>query len=176
GVARLGARDRAGALWATALVAAGYALPFAPYDPLPCWTAVGLITALYQMTDGKRSIAGEGPRDSLAGGNPRGMAGDDAAPPGLPLGITAGALAALRIELAPIAAVALVAMGWRWRHDRRRLALLTGGALAVVLPFWIARALAWRTIAPGGAHAVQAALRALGAEPAMSLAGPAAPP
>jgi hypothetical protein len=149
-VARIGPRDRARALWATALVAAGYALPFAPYDPLPCWTAVGLLTALYQMT------------------------GDDAAPPALPLGITAGALAALRVELAPIAAVAVVAMGWRWRHDRRRLALLTGGALGVVLPFWIARALAWRTIAPGGAPAVQAALRALGAEPAMSLAGLAA--
>ena len=28
------------------------------------------------MTDGKRSIAGEGPRDSLAGGNPRGMTTD----------------------------------------------------------------------------------------------------
>lgn len=143
--ARIGTRDRAGALWATALVAAGYALPFAPYDPLPCWTAVGLITALHQMT------------------------GDDA-PPALPLGITAGALAALRVELAPLAAVALVAAGWRWRHDRRRLALVTGAALAVVLPFWIARALAWGSIAPGGAHAVQAALRALAGDPPARLA------
>jgi hypothetical protein len=148
-VARLGPRDPARALWATALVAAGYALPFAPFAPLPCWTAVGLLTALYQMT------------------------GDDAAPPALPLGLTAGALAALRVELAPIAAVALVAVGWRWRHDRRRLALVTGGALAVVVPLWIARALAWRTIAPDGAH-VMTALRALAAGPAMSLAGLAA--
>src|SRR5262249_25699055 len=138
-LARAGVRDATAALWATALVAAGYGLAFAPYDPLPCWTAVGLITALYQMTS------------------------DDDPPPALPLAITAGALAGRGNGLAPLAGVALVTAWWRRPRDRRRTAVLAGAALAVALPFWAARALAWRSIAPGGPHAVQAALAAVAA-------------
>jgi hypothetical protein len=144
-LSRLRIADATGALWAAIVVAAGYGLALAPFDPLPCWTAVGLCAALYQM------------------------AGDDE-PPALPLAITAGALAALRHELAAIAAVVVIAAWWRRPRDLRRAAILLGGALAVALPFAIARAAAWRSISPGAAAAVAALAAAPGAAPAAAIA------
>jgi hypothetical protein len=137
-LSRLRIADATGALWAALLVAAGFGLALAPFDPLPCWTAVGLCASLYALTTE-----------------------DD--PPALPLAITAGALAALRFELAPIAAVVVFAAWWRRRRELRRAAVLLGGALAVVLPFVLARAAAWRSIPPGAAAAVAALAAAPGA-------------
>jgi hypothetical protein len=144
-LSRLRVADATGALWAAVLVAAGYGLALAPFDPLPCWTAVGLCAALYQLA-----------------------ADDD--PPALPLALTAGALAALRFELVPIAAVGVIAAWWRRPRDARRAAVLLGGALAVVLPFAIARAAAWWSLP----HAAAAAVGALAA--ASRAASPAASP
>jgi hypothetical protein len=121
-------RDAGGALWATVLVAAGYALGFAPFDPLPLWTAAGLIVCLYHLLS-------------------------EADPPALPLAITAGALATVRHELAPIAAVCVIAAWWRSPRDHRRTVVLLAGVLAAVFPLVVARMVAWRSV-PAAAHAV----------------------
>lgn len=133
-IARIRARDATTALWAVLLIVAGFGLALAPIDPLPCWTAVGLCGALYAML------------------------GEPEPAPVLPLAITAGALLALRDELAPIAVIALVSAWWPQRADHRRTARLIGGALAIALPFVIARALAWRSV-PAIAHAALATPR-----------------
>jgi hypothetical protein len=127
-VSRIGGRDPGSALWAVILIAAAFALALAPGDPLPCWTAVGLTLALYAMLS------------------------DTEPAPALPLAITAGALIALRHELAPIAAVAVIAAWWSRRTDHRRTAVLLGGVCGVSLPFVVARMLAWRSV-PLIAHA-----------------------
>ena len=139
------------ALWAVVLVAGAFALPLAPFDPVPYWTCAGLIVALHRMLS------------------------DAEPPPALPLGLVAGALLALRYELAPIAAVAVIAAWWRRPRDLRRAAILFGGVAAVALPFVVARALAWRSIpalasamfshAPRGSLAVHAAITAAIAVP-----------
>jgi len=121
-VSRIRARDPSSALWAVVLIVTAFALALAPIDPLPCWTAVGLSVALYAML------------------------GDPEPPPALPLAITAGALLALRYELAPIAVVAVIAAWWRRRDDHRRTAILIGGVVAVGLPFLVARIAAWRSV------------------------------
>lgn len=131
-LSRIRGRDASSALWAVVLVVTAFALALAPTDPQPCWTAVGLIVALYTM-----------------------MSDVEAAPP-LPLAITAGALIALRYELAPIAAVALLAEWWRRRADHQRTAILIAGVFAVGFPFLVARMLAWRSV-PQIAHATIAA-------------------
>lgn len=122
-VTRIRARDPGAALWAMLLVAAGFGLALAPSDPLPCWTAVVLIVALSTMLS-------------------------EAEPAPLPLAITAGALLAVRYELAPIALVALVAAWWRRRADHRATSILIGAAFAVAFPFLVARMIAWRSVSP----------------------------
>jgi hypothetical protein len=149
---RIGAADRTAALWAVILIAAGFALALAPADPLPCWTAVGLVVALHAML-----------------GEPD--------PPALPLALTAGALIALRYELLPIAAVAVIAAWWDRRRAHRRTALLAVGVAWVVAPLAIERAAAWRSV-PGFVHAqlagpAQGSL-ALRVALAAVIAGPAA--
>jgi hypothetical protein len=147
---RIGAADRRAALWAALLAAAGFALAPAQIDAVPCWTAVGLAVALYAMLG-------------------------EADPPALPLALTAGALAALRHELAPIAAVAVILAWWRRRADLARTAALLGGALGVVAPLAIARLAAWRSVPPA-VHALVApatAPLALRAALAAALAAPA---
>jgi hypothetical protein len=128
---RVGDRDPSSAPWAVLLIAAAYAAVMAPADPLPCWTAVGLSVALYTMLSEREPA------------------------PALPLAITAGALVALRYELAPIAAVAVIAAGWQ-RRDAIRTAILIAGVFAVAFPFLVARMLAWRAVPPL-AHAELAA-------------------
>ena len=121
-IAQIRPRDRSAALWAGLLVVAACALALAPADPLPCWTAVGLSVALYVM---------------LAETEP---------PPALPIALTAGALIALRYELAPIAATAVIIAWWRRRDDHHRTAILIGGVFAVAFPFLVTRMLAWRSV------------------------------
>jgi hypothetical protein len=121
-ISRIGARDPVAALWAVVLVVAAFALALAPTDPLPCWTAVGLIVALYVML------------------------GDADPPPALPLAVTAGALIALRYEFAPIAAVAVITAWLRRRNDHPRTAILIGGVFAVAFPFLVTRMVAWRSV------------------------------
>lgn len=126
-ISRIRARDAGSALWATALVVTAFALALAPLDPLPCWTGVGLIVALFAM---------------LAEPEPA---------PALPFAITAGALIALRYELGAVAAVAALVTWWQRRTDHRRTAVLIGGMFAVVFPFLVARMVAWRSV-PMAAH------------------------
>jgi hypothetical protein len=130
-VSRIDARDRNTAQWAVLVIAAGFGLALAPLDPLPCWIAVGLLLALHAMVC-------------------------EADPPALPLGLTAGALIALRYELAPVAAVALIAVWWRRRDAHRKTAVLVAGVVAAVAPLAIARAAAWRSV-PSFVDAVLAA-------------------
>jgi hypothetical protein len=123
-VSRIRPRDPSDALWATVLIVTAFALALAPTDPLPCWTAAGLIVALHAM-------------------------GSEAEPPpALPLAITAGALITLRYEFAPIAAVAVIAAWWGRRRDHRTTALLIGGVLAIGAPLFVARLAAWHALAP----------------------------
>jgi hypothetical protein len=126
-VSRIRAGGTSSAVWAILVIVAAFALALAPTDPLPCWTAVGLIVALYVTLC-------------------------DPEPPPLPLALTAGALVALRYELAPIAVVAVAAAWWRRRDAHRATAILIGGVFAVAFPFLIARVVAWRSV-PQLAHA-----------------------
>ncbi|HEU4731976.1 MAG TPA: hypothetical protein VFT22_28970, partial [Kofleriaceae bacterium] len=132
-VSRIRAAGAGSAMWAALLVVAAFALALAPTDFLPCWTAVGLIVALYATLS-------------------------EPGPPALPIGLIAGALLALRHELAPIAVVAVVAAWSQRRAAHRATAILIGGALAVALPFLLARVAAW--------HAVPQLARAALAPPA----------
>jgi hypothetical protein len=150
-IARVRARDATTALWAVLLVIAGFGLALAPADPLPCWTAVGLCGALYAMIS------------------------EPAPAPALPIAITAGAVIALRHELAPIAVVALVAAWWPRRADHRRTAQLIGGALAICVPFVIARAVASRAV-PTLAHEALATPRQLALIARLALAAAIAVP
>ncbi len=130
-VSRIRARDTSSALWASLLVVSAFALALAPFDPTPCWMAVGLVVALYAMLTDTEPV------------------------PALPLALTAGALVALRYELAPIAAIAMIVRWWPRRTDHRTTAVLLGGVLAVTVPLLIARTLAWRAV-PALAHAALA--------------------
>lgn len=109
--ARIQLTDAGAGLWALLLVVAAFAYAFVAPDPAACWTAVALIVALHV---------------TLA---------DDAG--WLPLGLVAGALATLRLELAPLAVVAL-ALGRRWRA--------VAVAAAVVAPYAFARWSAWSDV------------------------------
>jgi hypothetical protein len=115
-VSRIAGRDASSGTWRSLVVIAAAALALAPLDPLPAWTAAGLILALYvTISDG------------------------DPAPP-LPVGLIAGALIALRFELIPIAAAGVWVGWWRDRGAHRRTAALLAGLAAPPLPFAIARA------------------------------------
>ena len=130
---RIRARDPSAALWAVLLIVAAFALALAPTDPLPCWTAAGLTVALYAMLS------------------------EPEPPPALPFAITAGALIALRYELAPIAVVAVIAAWAPRRTDHRRTAMLIGGVLAVGVPFLVTRMVAWAAVPPAARAALAAA-------------------
>ncbi|HSK05273.1 MAG TPA: hypothetical protein VK932_28690 [Kofleriaceae bacterium] len=125
-----GAPDAASGLWALLLVLAAAAFTYTRLDPGACWTAVGLILALHA------TLADRAENRSL-----------------LPIGVLAGALVTLRFELAPIAAAALAAAWWPRRGSLRAIAVLSAGALAVVLPYLAARVLAWSSV-PAAARAL----------------------
>jgi hypothetical protein len=142
-LSRIRARDPSSALWTAILIVTASALALAPTDPLPCWSAVGLTIALYAML------------------------GEPEPAPALPVALTAGALLALRYELAPIAVVAVVAAWAQRRTDHRRTALLIFGVLAASVPFLVTRMIAWRGIPPvaraalAGPHEAVLAVRLL---------------
>ena len=115
--ARLG--DAHTTLWAVLVLIAAAALPYVARDPSAWWTAIGLILALHVM---------------IAANEP---------PPAVPTGIVAGALMTLHHELIPIALAALFFAGRRGPRTRRHWVAVVAAALAVVLPFVIARASAW---------------------------------
>jgi hypothetical protein len=126
---RTARRDASAALWRTLVVVAASALALAPIDPLPCWTAAGLVLALYVTVSDL-----------------------DPAPP-LPVALLAGAMTVLRFELLPIAVAGVWVVWWRDRRDHRRTAVVLAGVAAVTLPFVIARAAAWSQV-PHVAHAL----------------------
>jgi len=125
-----GQADATSGLWGWLLVLVGASFTYVRVDPAACWTAAGLILALHAT-----------------------LAEHDDAP--LPAGVLAGALAALRLELVPVAAAALLAAWWPHRRDLRRTTALVIGALAVVGPYAAARILAWHSV-PDAARALVA--------------------
>jgi hypothetical protein len=115
---RIRPRDPASCLWAILVVITGSAFAFAPLDLATCWTAVGLIIALHAM------IA------------------DEERPPLAIVGLVAGALIALRLELTPLALAALIRAWWPSRREPRSAGLAALGLLVVVVPYLAARGLA----------------------------------
>jgi hypothetical protein len=143
-----GEPDAASGVWALLLVLAAAAFTYTRLDPATCWTAVGLILALHAtLADGVATAA-----DS-AGAPPPAAAHATSHRALLPIGVLAGALVTLRFELAPIAAAALAAAWWPRRGSLRAIVVLAAGALAVVVPYAVARVLAWSSI-PAAARAL----------------------
>lgn len=174
-LSRIASREASSALWGVLLVIAASALALQPLHPLPIWTAVGLLIALYTMLS---------ELDRPPALLPPGLGTPPIAPsvlgqPALPLALTAGALITLRYELVPIAIVAVLYAWWGRPRDRRRIAVLAGGALAIVLPFVLARTIAWHPVSdaarkliaapPQLALIVRALLAALIALPAIGV-------
>ena len=140
---RAGEADATSGLWGLVLVLAGAAFTYTRADPATCWTAVGLVLALGATLEDH-----------------------DAAP--LPIGVTAGALIALRFELAPVAAAALVAAWWPHRRAHRRTAVLIAGVLAVVAPYAAARIAAWSSVPAAALALVEPVRGPLGARLAIA--------
>jgi hypothetical protein len=114
-LARIRPRDLASSLWAVLIVITGCALAFVPLDLATCWTAVGLLLALHAASD----------RENRAN---VGIAG-----------LLAGALIALRLELAPLALAGLVRAWWPARRMQGSATFAAFGLFAVVLPYAISR-------------------------------------
>ncbi len=140
-----GETDASSGLWAVLLVIAAAAFTYTRPDPATCWTAVGLILALHATLEDLTEEASA-----------------------LPIGVVAGALIALRFELAPLAAVALAAAWWRRRGSARATLVLALGALAVVVPYAAARVLAWGSVPPAARALVEPWRSPLGAQLAIS--------
>lgn len=121
--ARIEPRTGRRAIWIAVLIVVVIAMPIAIDDLAPTWLAVGLIVALFV------SIADGAPARAV--------------------GLVAGALIALRLEFAPLAVVAIALAG---RHDRKRALAIVATAALVVVPFAIARAMAWASVADGVRH------------------------
>ncbi len=139
-IARIKPRDAGSAIWALLLVIAASAYRIPWHDPAPLWIPAGLIAALvFTVEDSPRTLRAA-----------------------IPIALLAGSLSALRNELAPIAATFLLIEWWAgrrpWRDDVPRVAVLAS-ALAIVVPYAIARANAWHAVDPsvraliGGKHA-----------------------
>lgn len=153
--ARIGPRALAGAIWALLVVVAASALAFVPADAATCWTAVGLVIALHALvTDRLRD-------------------GDHRLRSLVPLGVVAGALITLRFELAPMAAIAGIAVWSGADHARARLhrfAVIAAVVLAVVAPYAAIRALAWSEVPAAARGLIAAPAGALGPRLAIAAA------
>jgi hypothetical protein len=133
-ISRLRPRNETSCLWAILLVISISALTFTAVDTSACWSAIGLIVALYVSLDDHHQVEST-----------------------VPIALLAGALATLRSELVPIAVCGLFGAWWirhrPWREDLSRIAQLGLVAAVVVLPYLITRWLAWGT-APGAIQAL----------------------
>lgn len=116
--ARIRLVDARSCLWSVLVVITASALAFVPVDLAPWWSAIGLVLALHAM-----------------------LSGDERPPLGV-VGLVAGALIALRLELAPLALAALVQAWWPARRDPRVAWAGALGLLVVLVPCLIARGLA----------------------------------
>jgi hypothetical protein len=130
--ARIRVRDAATGIWACLLIVTVSALPIAHAEATPMWLVAALALALFATLED----ATDDPRSAI------------------PVALVAGALVALRTELAPIAVVA-IAGAW-WERRGRMLLALAGIALVVVAPYALARQLA-EPIASGGSTVARAA-------------------
>ncbi|MDB4962314.1 MAG: hypothetical protein JWP01_2313 [Myxococcales bacterium] len=121
-ISRIRPRDPSTALCSVLLVIVAAALPFVTPDPAPRWIAAGLVLALFATV-----------QDHAEG----------AIREVLPISLIAGALTALRLELAPVAVVGVMA-AWALR-DRaefrasRRFLVLVLVPVATLLPFVFVR-------------------------------------
>lgn len=121
GVSRIRPRDATTTAWACLLVLVLAALPFVLADPSTCWIAAGLVVALAVTLE---EAAREGLRT-------------------VPLALLAGALATLRSELIPVAAVFTVGAWWVERErGEKTVSVLAGVIAAVVVPLLVSRMLA----------------------------------
>lgn len=127
-VTRLRPRDATTGVWAVLLIFVAASYPFVAVDPSTRWLATSLILALHLTT---RDLATS--RDSH---------------PLWPIGLLAGALATLRLELVPVAIAAVIGAGilGRARADRRCLVALVSALLAVIVPYVIIRFAAKGTV------------------------------
>ena len=113
---RLRPRDATTGVWAVLLIFVAASYPFVAIDPSPRWLATTLILAVYvtvRELDTSRGV--------------------------WPLGLVAGALATLRMELVPVAVAVVIgaAVVHRTGLGLRRIAVLVVVPLAVVLPYVI---------------------------------------
>jgi len=126
--ARLRPRDATSAIWASLVVIAGSAFTMPWPDRLPLWLPAGLLaTAIFTLHDARRDTRSQ-----------------------LPLVVLAGALVVLRIELAPVGLILLVATWWLgrgpMRQEVRRLGLLFAIFAGIVAAYAVAREAAWSEV------------------------------
>jgi hypothetical protein len=138
--ARIRPRDATGALWTTLVAITACAFPTVSADFAPLWIPAVLVLAL----DATGALTADGGARAQ-----------------LPVGVLAGALASLRTEYAAMALVFVVAAWWPGRRDVRRIAALAGGFALVVVPYMLARALAWRSFSAATRAIVDPAHHAL---------------
>lgn len=114
-------RDVTTGVWSILLIFVAASYPYVATDPSMRWLATSLILALHITF--------------------RDLAAAREAHPLWPIGLVAGALATLRLELVPVAIAAVIGAGivGRARLDLRRLVALVAVPLAVVLPYVIVR-------------------------------------
>ena len=113
-VVRIRPGDPAAVLWSLLVVIAASALAFAPLDLAPCWTIAGLVLALHALLDEPQ------PHTGL-------------------VALVAGALIALRLELAPLALAAIGRAWWPARRDARAAWGVALGLVIAAVPLALAR-------------------------------------
>jgi hypothetical protein len=126
-LARIRPRDAASAIWATLLVVLASAVTIRWGELVPLWIPAGLLVATYVSLERAEHA--------------------------LPIGLLAGAAAAMRGELIAPAIVLVIAAWWPRRGDRARLVALAAAGAVACVPYLVARALAWRTV-DASAHAL----------------------
>ncbi|MGE5184462.1 MAG: hypothetical protein ACM31C_20470 [Acidobacteriota bacterium] len=133
---RIRPRDTCGAIWLVLIALAACVLAPPGSDLAPLWLPAALIVAA----------------DATLAGNE--VHGARAL---VPVALLAGALAAIRSELAPAALALIVGAWWlartRTREDLPRAFAAIGGMVLVLAPYAVARTLAWHAVA-SSAHAL----------------------